>query len=546
MTRQKAANGKHRQASSPVADSDHLPASVPRQRGLRDAGDGGDGPGGRPRRSRRAPRRRRWLLWSVCSLAFLILVAAGGGWLYYQHLNNNIDKKPLNLGTGQQVDKKPPNEFGQTELNILLLGSDDRESAENQRLGGAKDAASGPPRADVQMLLHVSADRSNMSVVSIPRDTMVDIPECKDEKDQLYPAKSYARINESLQHGGPGCTVATWQQITRVHIDHFMMVDFTGVVSMADAVGGVPVCVKDNVYDKKSGLRLTKGTHSVKGEQALQWLRTRYAWGSDILRAEAQHQYMTAMVRELKKGAKLTDPGKLMNLAEAATDALTVDKEGLGSVNKLYDLADELKKVPSDRISMTTIPVLPDPRNPDVTLVFNETEAEKVWKLVRSDTPFDGKGKSKKGAGNSPAANGTPKPAAEVPVTVMNGTGTGAQQAVPRRAAAITDQLKAFGWTQAQASREARSQADTTLHYGDTADQSTALALAKKIGLPAGAVKQVKGTGELELVIGADWREGGTYPAGADKAESKAPDSAKITEGDDAKACMPVYAPYRF
>ncbi len=484
------------------------------------------------------------MLWSVCTLSFLILVAGGGGWLYYQHLNNNIEKKPLNLGTGTQVEKNPPNEFGQTELNILLLGSDSRSSEENQQLGGARDTADEPPRADVQMLMHVSADRSNMSVVSIPRDTMIDIPECRDEDGRLYPAKDYARINESLQHGGPGCTVATWTRITGVHIDHFMMVDFAGVVSMADAVGGVPVCVKDNVYDKKSGLRLTKGTHDVKGEQALQWLRTRYAWGSDVKRAEAQHQYMNAMVRELKKGTKLTDPGQLMDLAEAATKALTVDKEGLGSVKKLYSLAQELQKVPTDRISMTTIPVREDPRNPEATLLLNEPEAEKIWKLLRSDTAFDGKDKKK--ADKSPTTKGTPQPAAEVPVAVFNGTGAGSQQPVPGRASSITEQLQTLGWTQAEVDTTPRPQADTTLHYGSAEERATALALAKKIGLPSGAVKQVKGTGKLELVIGADWRESNAYPKAAKPGENKAPESAKLTMGGDSGACMDVYAPYRW
>ncbi|MEV6106229.1 LCP family protein [Streptomyces sp. NPDC051940] len=527
-------------------------AAPPRQRGYvsnddGDADDFDDDYDLPPRRGdRRARRGRRWVKWFVGTLAFLILATAGGGWLYYRHLNANIEKKPLNIGTGTQVDKKAPNADGQTELNILLLGSDSRASKENQKLGGARDTADQKPRADVQMLLHVSADRSNMSVVSIPRDTMVTIPECKDpETDKVYPENTYARINESLQHGGPGCTVATWTKMTGVHIDHFMMVDFAGVVSMADAVGGVPVCVKQNVYDSKSGLRLTHGSHEVKGKQALQWLRTRYAWGSDIQRAKAQHQYMNAMVRQLKKGTKLTDPGKLMNLAEAATKALTVD-EGLGSVKKLYDLGNQLKKVPTDRISMSTMPVLEDPQNPKATLVENKPEAEKLWKLLREDTAFDGKDKKKAAKTTEPAA--TPQPKGEVEVEVYNGTGFSSQGPVPGRAGAISDQLQKLGYEQAAKNTTPRPMADTTLNYGTTEQKADALALAKAIGLPQRAVKQAKGTETLTLIVGADWRTGLTYPKDAAQAEDvdKAPESADVLNGADDSACMEVYAPYRW
>ena len=297
-------------------------------------------------------------------LAVVILGGAGAGYLYYEHLNGNIRHDDLNIGDAKdRAAGTKANSDGQTALNILLIGSDARDTAANQKLGGAKYDFGGPPLADVQMLLHVSADRSNMSVVSMPRDTLLDIPKCTDPDDgTIYPALHGGMTNASLSRGGPGCTVATWEKLTDIHIDHFMMIDFAGVVSMADAIGGVPVCVDANVYShtstgKGSGLKLEKGTHSVKGEQALQWLRTRYGFedDTDLARAKAQHMYMNSMVRELRASAKLTNPNKLRKLAEAATKAITVD-DGLDTVSKLYDLAGELQKVPTDRITMTTMP----------------------------------------------------------------------------------------------------------------------------------------------------------------------------------------------
>src|SRR5882757_9141112 len=182
-------------------------------------GDGGRGGTARPR------RRRRVLRWSAMVLAVLILGTAGAGYLYYQHLNDNIKKDDLNIGDAKdRAAESEANAAGQTPLNILLIGSDARDTEENQELGGAKETFGGTPLADVQMLLHLSADRTNMSVVSMPRDTLLDIPKCTDPDDgKVYEASTVPTMtNQTLGRGGPGCTVATWEKLTDIHIDHFM------------------------------------------------------------------------------------------------------------------------------------------------------------------------------------------------------------------------------------------------------------------------------------------------------------------------------------
>ncbi|MEV6565791.1 LCP family protein [Streptomyces kronopolitis] len=505
--------------------------------------DDGHRKGGRPRRG----KGRKVLRWTALSLAVLIVGGAGAGYWYYEHLNANLRKAPRSL-SGDGLKKPDPNAFGQSPLNILLLGSDGRNSAENIKLGGARQDADRKPLADVQMLLHVSANRSNMSVISIPRDTRVTIPRCTDPKThQVYPQTS-AAINQSLQHGGPGCTLATWQELTGIYIDHFMMVDFSGVVSMADAIGGVPVCVDRNVYshDSKghgSGLRLTKGTHSVQGVQALQWLRTRYGFedNTDIGRAKAQHMYMNSMVRQLKQGTKLTDPGKLRDLAEAATKSLTVD-DGLDTVKKLYDLGGDLNRVPTKRITMVTMPwqyssdesyVMPKPG-----------DAESTFALLRNDTALDGKDKKKKPA---PA----PKPSmakGALKVVVQNGTNSTVSGPVSGRAAVIQQRLAGLGYGAAATDTALTTQADTTITYGNKALRGDALALATSLGLPKGAVRESSSATGMRLVIGNDWRSGSAYPkaSGAEKDADKAPDSADALNGEDSKACMKVNPQYSF
>ncbi|MEU7153076.1 LCP family protein [Streptomyces sp. NPDC045456] len=522
---------------------------------LKDAADPGSSPadGSEPeaKGSRRARRprskARRVLRWSAITLAVLIVGTAGAGYWYYEHLNSNLRKDALDLGSGG-LEKPEPNAFGQTPLNILLLGSDGRNSEKNIELGGARQDSDRKPLADVQMLLHVSADRSNMSVVSIPRDTRVPIPECKDPDDgKVYP-QTTAAINTSLQHGGPGCTVATWKELTGIYIDHFMMVDFAGVVDMADAIGGVPVCVDKNVYshDKKghgSGLKLTAGTHAVKGVQALQWLRTRYGFedNTDIGRAKAQHMYMNSMVRELKAGTKLTDPMKLRDLAEAATKALTVD-EGLGSVKKLYDLGGDLQRVPTERITMVTMPwqyaaggeyVVPKPG-----------DAEQTFSLVRNDTALDGKDKKKK-----PAPDPQPTTAKDkLDVVVQNGTNSTVTGPVSGRANVIAGRLASLGYTSAATDSRLTTQADTTITYPAKEGRGDALALAKALGLPKDAVKESGSATRMRLVIGNDWRKGTSFPVPSEgkKEADKAPDSADALNGEDKKACMKVNPAYTF
>ncbi|MEU0584766.1 LCP family protein [Streptomyces sp. NPDC006132] len=502
-------------------------------------GAGHNGLGGGRRRGGRPPRRRRALKWSAVVLAVLILGTAGTGYFYYRHLNGNIKKDALNLGDNK-VAAPTPNAAGQTPLNILLIGSDARDTEENQKLGGARETFGATPLADVQMLLHLSADRTNMSVISMPRDTLVKIPKCTDPDDGKVYAATQGRTmtNQSLGHGGPGCTVATWQELTGIHIDHFIMVDFAGVVSMADAVGGVPVCVDANIHSrtsdgKGSGLKLEKGTSYIQGEQALQWLRTRYGFedGSDLARAKAQHMYMNAMVRQLRENATLSSPNKLRRLAEEATRAMTVDP-GLDTVRKLYDLSTELRKVEPKRITMTTMP------NRYVGARVEPTEdAEQLFRLVREDIALDGKDKTKKAeekASTDPAAADD-----EIAVQVRNGTRTDTLAPASGRASTVAGLLKEEGFTEAVADTDGSWSEDRTVVRYPSADlEGDAQRVAEALGIPLSSVKRSTDVSGITLVVGADWRTGTDYKA--PKRNDRTPKSADALNGADDKACMHV------
>lgn len=149
------------------------------------------------------------------------------------------------------------------------MGSDGRTSKADCKLGGGcsqTGVQTGNGNADVQMVVHISADRTNATVMSIPRDTMVDVPACKDSESGQSTSGYYGQINSALRYG-PACQVATIHQLTGIPIDHFVKLDFSGVVKMSDAVGGVSVCVDHNVYDTYSHLKLSRGTHTLKGKR---------------------------------------------------------------------------------------------------------------------------------------------------------------------------------------------------------------------------------------------------------------------------------------
>ncbi|MEU9865644.1 LCP family protein [Streptomyces sp. NPDC047971] len=522
-------------------------------------GSGGGGGEGRTSHRRKGPRRRakksgkrKILRWVAATLSLLILGTAGAGYWYYQHLNGNI-RSGGRAGGESGVKKAAPNALGDTPLNILLIGSDSREDAKNVALGGGKNDRDRKPLADVQMLLHISADRKNANIISIPRDTVVPIPKCTGEDGTPYAATANRPINESLQRGGPGCTLTTWERLTGVYIDHWMMVDFAGVVSMADEVGGVPVCVTTGVWDKStrlqkggSGLQLPEGTTEIKGEQALQWLRTRHAFGSDQNRAKAQHMYMNGMMKKLQGQNAWTDTGRLMGLAETATKALQVS-DGLDTVAKLFDLSMQLKNVKLDRLTTTTVPTAPYPPNPEAWLQLVPSSADKMWSMLRDDVAFDKNG-DPAGAKPSASASAKPKgPDAAAPgtlaVTVVNGTGVDGQMSVDGRAKGMAETLKGKGFTQATASRSAEPRKDTVVTYPKAAgDQgkADALSVAKALGLPDSAVRADAKAENITLVIGGDWREGATYKKPKNE-EGDLPENA-----NSKTACMEVYSVYKW
>ncbi|MFF3990266.1 LCP family protein [Streptomyces sp. NPDC001797] len=455
------------------------------------------------RRAGKKSDRRRALKIVGLLLGFVLVLGVGTAAYAYWKLNGNIKSDDLSANGKDGAGREKVDAFGRSPINILVIGSDARNSAADCKLGGACEEAGGA-RADVEMIVHISADRSNATVMSIPRDLRTDWSGCHDSGHPSMPAQINAAINSAL-NGGPGCSVVAVHQLTGIPIDHFMMIDFAGVVAMSNAVGGTPVCVSKDVYDPYSHLKLKQGSHILKGDAALEFVRTRHGFGdaSDSRgRTDAQHIFLNALLNQMKSKGTLSSPEKVWGIANAATKALTVDNS-LDSPNKLIDLALDLNKVPASRITWATM------QTQDIDLPGGGSKtviapgAKEMFKTIADDQSLTASA-GKKG---SPSATAGPVSAASVAVHVENGTG------VYHRGAAIAQVLIDQGFSkETDSGNGTPSTATTSLTY-PAGQKAQAQAVAEALGLPSKVVEQGTGS-QIVLLIGADWTTGDTFPGG--------------------------------
>ncbi|MEU3738687.1 LCP family protein [Streptomyces sp. NPDC032198] len=483
---------------------------------------------GRRKQKPKKSKGKKALMWTGGSLA-LVLVAVGvGGYVYYQHLNDNITSiDDDGAGTGGFSKDRA--------INILVMGTDKRSGKGNEKYGDKGSLG----HADTTILLHVSKDRTNATALSIPRDMITDIPDCpttmKDGSKKTIAGSQGVRFNESLGQNErtPSCTMRTVTKLTGIVPDHFMVADFNAVKTLSSAVGGVDVCLAKDIDDPDSHLNLPKGKHTIEGEDALAFVRTRHSVGTggDLSRIELQQQFLSSLMRKLKSNDTLTSPSKMIKLAEAGTEALTVDSK-IADIMKLRDLGMELGKLDVKNLSFTTVPVVDNPAEKvHTTVVPNEGKAEQLFSLMRADTSLTEVKKKEKKEKSAIAARlkGSKSDSSEVRVNIYNGSGkTGAAQTT------LTYLQNTEGMSKASQLGNAPSDLKkTTLEYApDQADQ--ARRLADVMGLSGSAMKPGKseknsqGLPAIKLTLGSDFKGAGVPISGS----SKAPKDIDKVEAD--------------
>lgn len=344
-----------------------------------------------------------------------VFTGTAAGALYYK-LEHNIDTVDLAGLTNEEIrppapepDPQDPN--GGKALNVLLIGSDAR-GGENAAIGGEV----GGMRSDTTIIMHVSADRTRVELVSIPRDSLVNLPSCETTGGTVS-AKRGAMFNSAFASGwdtggdiesAVSCTRTAVEALTNVRMDGFMVVDFTGFEHMVDAIGGVPINLDTAINSPMADLHLPAGQQTLNGQQALGLARARKGAGldgSDLKRIDRQQDLLDAMAASVLSKNLLTDTPALLQFLNSATSSLTVSSE-FSSIPELAGLALSLKGVSTDNLVFETIPIMDAPS--DKNRVVWTRAADQVWANMAADVPIPvTKGTSSTGI-SSPAA---PEPA---------------------------------------------------------------------------------------------------------------------------------------
>jgi LCP family protein required for cell wall assembly len=392
--------------------------------------------------------------------------------------------------TSGELGKRPPKLNGSE--NILIIGSDSRTGTHGRYGRGIQGS-----RSDTSMILHIPPTHTGAIVISLPRDTMVPIYGC-DRDDNGHPGQQaqpgvLEQLNSTFSNGGPACLWKTLEQVTRIHIDHFVMVNFGGFKSIVNDVSGVPVCLPFPIRDPASKLNLPAGTSVVKGDQALAFVRERHiGYGSDLQRINRQQVFLASLAQKIKQSSSLTNPTKLYSLTHDIASSLTTDT-GL-TFTDMYAIANSLKGLNTSALQFIMAPVVPYPLNPNDLVEFAQPSADDLFHAIARDNHILKAARRDEHVKPLP----TVKPG-QVQLQVLNGT------SVPGLAAITAGQLSARGFKVAHTGN-ATAASSTVIEYASATQMAQVNTLEKEIpGATAKQVTSLKGS-TLSLVLGSGFK----------------------------------------
>jgi LCP family protein required for cell wall assembly len=501
--------------------------------------DGHDPGWNRPPRSRRGRRRSRpssrlgsigqhsmgykVAAWTSVALVGVLLGSSLVAYGKYRSIWDSIKRVDV---TGL-IGKQPP-KYTNAE-NILVLGTDTRVNQGG--IGGNSSVGCGC--SDTIMLLHISPGRHHVTVMSVPRETVVPVMACPADDGtpgQQAESDQQELINATLSAGGPACTWKTFASITGIHIDHFVELDFTGFEKVINDLGGVNICLPFAVDIPQSNLHLTKGEHHVFGYQALAFWRTRegLGFGSDTQRILRDQYLMVSLVQGIEKSRLLTSPSKVLKVVSDTAGAMTTDTQF--DQTAMLQIADSLKGLKSSDVSFVTSPNVPDPQN-DNNVVFQQPQADQLFNAIAHDStlPSASKGKKKPKKTVTPALDATPS---QIKVEVENGTGTQGE------ASQAGNDLTARGF-QVLSTGDANNfqYTSSVIKYSAPSDLSAVNTLKAMLPSDTQVIPDSSLTpGTLELIIGSEFNGFSAPSANPSPSASPAPSIQSVTQTDGALA----------
>lgn len=437
----------------------------------------------------------------AAALSLVVLVGSGWAWATYRNFTSNIKRVQITSHSGAGAKN-----IDGSAQNILIVGNDDRDTATNAelaQLGTTRDG--GSYNTDTMMLLHVPADGSKATVISFPRDSYVDIPgHGKNKLNSAYVngVNDTNGTPDQKKAGGASLLDYTIENLTGLSIDHFVQVDLLGFYRISNAIGGVSVCLNqamgpatyvgqtgpgfdsgyepDGSFHKSySGINLKKGNNTIKGSQALAFVRQRHGLlNGDLDRIKRQQYFLSAVFRKLVSGGTLLNPFKLQNLLKAITNSLTMDQ----SLDPLK-LAQQMQNLTAGNVIFSTIPLSGDnPNSPvgDVITVNTAAMPDFINRLIGHP---------------SAAAVGKVKPAdpKTVTVTVVNDTDSNGLEQTNAAA------LQKLGFQTTVPPATSAVEAKTLIKYPKGSEAAAAAVLA---AVPGAVLTQASDVSSVTLVLG--------------------------------------------
>ncbi|MDT7703960.1 MAG: hypothetical protein QOJ30_6285 [Pseudonocardiales bacterium] len=318
----------------------------------------------------RTPRRGRRVLGVLALVVgLLVAVVAGGFLLLSETLGNNVARVPNVFGTLEENARPPAGNA----ITFLLVGTDTRSGEPTTGGDAPAGVDPGSQRSDVVMLARVNPDGSEASVVSIPRDSWVDVP-----------GRGMNKINAAYAFGGPSLLIQTVENLTQQRVDHFAVIDFAGFQSMVDSVGGIDVRVAGATSN--AGVDFHEGLNHLDGAQALAYVRQRYDLpNGDLDRAKRQQNALRAVLSKAASGGALSDPAGLYDLVDATSRTVSVDDTL--SNNGLRSLAFDLRGLRPSAVTFLSAPVRGLGREGAQSVVYlDDQRSSELWNALHTGT----------------------------------------------------------------------------------------------------------------------------------------------------------------
>ena len=453
---------------------------------------------------------------AVLSVLIMMLTALGGGAVY---AINGLGANIGSINTSDLNTSERPESFVQTDTsptNILIMGSDSRVGDGNDSYGDE-----GGARSDTTLLVHLYNGRKDAIVVSIPRDSWVEIAGCtRPDGSKTRPYET--KFNAAFAFGGPVCTIKTVENLTGVRIDNFVVVDFKAFKTVVDAIGGVEVCLTTPAYDPVvpgrggSGLNLPAGYSTISGEQALAFVRARESLGdgSDLSRIERQQEFIGSMIRGMTEKGLLTNPQMIYRVLGAITSSIQTNPE-FADIQVLQNFALSLGGLSPSRISFVTLPY---ELRGDGNVYWN-SETDELWDAIKLDQPWP----LVEPSPTETSATGAPIPT-NIEVAVLNATTT------VGLAKTAADDLLAVGYDVIKVGNSTKRLTGSEILY-----KSSQAEAAKVLGAQTGITKLTLDdslVSPIVLLAGSDWTDGKVLATVASATPSAVPSpSATSTEG---------------